>query len=99
MAKKKAAKKKASAAESSFEEALAALTDIVEELDSGELALEESLDKFERGMALMKQCHAVLASAEKRVEKLTGFNADGEPETEPFDDVATADRASGDLFD
>lgn len=96
MAKKKAAKKKPDV---SFEDALAELTEIVEQLDTGELPLEESLTQFERGMALMKQCHATLSAAEKRVEQLTGFDADGNAETEPFDDVATADRASCDLFD
>lgn len=95
MAKKKAAKK----SEPAFEQALAELTEIVEKLDNGELPLEESLDQFERGMALMKQCHATLSAAEKRVEVLTGFDESGEPVVEPFDDDATADRVSRELFD
>ena len=101
MAKKKASRKKAGndADASSFEEALGELTGIVEKLDTGELPLEESLEQFERGMALMKQCHTVLATAEKRVEKLTGFTDEGDPQTEPFDDTATADRSSDSLFD
>ena len=96
MAKKKATKKKAN--EPSFEDALAELTDIVEQLDSGELPLEESLEQFERGMTLMKKCHATLSEAEKRVELLTGVDADGNPIVEPFDDQATADQVSPDLF-
>lgn len=96
MAKKKAAKKEAAPA---FEEALAELTDIVEQLDGGELSLEESLKQFERGMALMKQCHSTLSDAEKRVELLVGVQADGEPVTEPYDDSASVDRVSRDLFD
>lgn len=96
MAKKKAAK---STKQPSFEDALSELTGIVERLDSGELPLDESLSQFERGMTLMKQCHVTLSDAEKRVQQLIGFDANGEPQLDDFDDVATADRTSGELFD
>ena len=96
MAKKKAAK---ASKQPSFEEALSELTSIVESLDGGELPLDESLAQFERGMALMKQCHATLADAEKRVQQLVGFDNDQNPQLADFDDVATADRAGGELFD
>ena len=90
------AKKKAKAAEVPFEAALEELHQIVERLDGGELPLEKSLDQFERGMTLLKQCHATLATAEKRVELLTGVGEDGSPQTAPFDTEATADRATAD---
>lgn len=96
MAKKKATK---STKQPSFEDALSELTGIVEQLDGGELPLDESLSQFERGMTLMKHCHTTLSDAEKRVQQLTGFDADGNPQLDDFDDVATADRASGELFD
>ena len=91
------AKKKAKAAPA-FEEALEELHGIVEQLDGGDLPLEESLERFERGMTLLKQCHATLSDAEKRVELLTGVGEDGTPQTAPFDAEATADKGSGSLF-
>ena len=97
------AKKKPKAADVPFEEALETLHGIVERLDGGELPLQESLDEFERGMGLLKQCHATLTAAEKRVEILTGVGEDGTPQTAPFDAEATADRGTvgrggGELF-
>ena len=77
-----------------FEDALVELHEIVEQLDAGELPLEESLTRFERGMTLLRQCHQTLSEAEKRVELLTGVSADGQPETAPFDSEATADRGA-----
>lgn len=55
----------------SFEEALAELERIVEKLESGDLALEESLALFEKGQALARQCNEQLESATLRVEQLT----------------------------
>ena len=62
----------------SFEEALQALQEIVESLESGSLGLEESLARFEQGIGLLKTCNDVLEQAEQRIETLTGFDADGE---------------------
>lgn len=82
-----------------FEAALEELQQIVDQLDEGELPLEDSLSQFERGMALLKQCHATLTSAEKRVELLTGVADDGTAETAPFDADATEDFGGrGQLF-
>lgn len=55
----------------SFEEALAELEQIVEQLEIGDLALEESLALFERGQALARLCNEQLESATLRVEQLT----------------------------
>ncbi|VBB08008.1 exonuclease vii small subunit [Lucifera butyrica] len=54
----------------SFEEALNKLETIVNELESGELALEESLTKFATGMDLAKLCLSRLAAAEKQIDKI-----------------------------
>ena len=67
-----------------FEEALAELETVVDRLESGEVALEQSISLYERGEALRKHCEARLKSAELRVEKIVG-GADGPPETEPFE--------------
>lgn len=55
----------------SFEEAYQELQGIVEQLESGDLPLEESLSLFERGQALSERCTALLEKAELRLRKLT----------------------------
>lgn len=71
----------ASVKEASFEEGLDRLNTIVDELEGGELSLEDSLRLFEEGVALAKKAQAKLDAAEKRVEELLGFDEDGNPET------------------
>ena len=55
----------------SFERALAELEGCVRRLDSGELPLEESLQMFESGIALVRECQELLDAAERRVVELT----------------------------
>ena len=74
-----------------FESALAELQRIVSDLENGSVGLEESLARFERGVALLKTCYATLEQAEQRIEVLVGANPDGTPATQPFDASATAD--------
>jgi len=57
--------------ELSFEEAIAGLTDIVDKIEQGQIPLQESLDQYERGMALIKRCRTILQQAEQRIEKIT----------------------------
>ncbi len=73
-----------------FEAALAELQRIVADLENGSVGLEESLARFERGVALLKTCYATLEQAEQRIELLVGVGADGAPLTQPFDSSATA---------
>ena len=54
----------------SFEEALAALEGIVQDLEGGEVALDQSIAIYERGEALKKHCGELLKAAEDRVEKI-----------------------------
>ena len=54
-----------------FESALAELETIVKTLEDGQLPLEQSLERFERGIALSRYCHARLEDAEHRIELLT----------------------------
>jgi exodeoxyribonuclease VII small subunit len=54
----------------SFETALAQLEQIVEQLESGELSLEDSLAAFETGVGLVKQCNQKLNEVEKKIEIL-----------------------------
>jgi exodeoxyribonuclease VII small subunit len=53
-----------------FEQAIKELTGIVGKIEQGEVALQDSLEQYERGMALIKHCRAILQQAEKRIEKI-----------------------------
>jgi len=69
----------------SFEKALAELEQIVQKLERGDVALEESVTIYERGEALKRRCEQLLRLAEARVEKIT-LDAGGRPVgTEPLD--------------
>jgi len=68
----------------SFEKNLEALERIVEELESGELTLDEALERYERGVAAHKECMEILAAAEKRIEVLLK-SSDGTFGTRPFE--------------
>lgn len=56
--------------EPSFEELLTKLEEIAGKLDTGGLALDESLALFEEGMKLSKKCNDLLDSAELRIQNL-----------------------------
>jgi exodeoxyribonuclease VII small subunit len=56
---------------SDFESAITELETIVKRLEDGDLALEKSLELFERGVQLSRFCHSKLEEAERRVEILT----------------------------
>lgn len=77
-----------------FEEALADLQGIVEQLEDGSEGLEESLRHFERGIGLLRTCYGILESAEQRIEILTGFDAEGQPVVAPFDATATLEQTA-----
>ncbi|GIW86019.1 MAG: hypothetical protein KatS3mg108_0343 [Isosphaeraceae bacterium] len=68
-----------------FEAALKALEQSVADLESGSLDLDASLATYERGVALLRRCHALLDDAQRKVSLLTGVRDDGTPETQPFD--------------
>lgn len=72
MAKASAKKSEKSVEELSYEEALTELEGIVESLEDGQNPLEESLNLFERGQALVTHCGALLESAQLKVQKLAG---------------------------
>jgi exodeoxyribonuclease VII small subunit len=61
-----------------FEQALAALEQLVSDLESGEQPLEQALASFERGVALTRRCQAALRAAEQKVEILTRDSTDAE---------------------
>ncbi|HEY5506390.1 MAG TPA: exodeoxyribonuclease VII small subunit [Coriobacteriia bacterium] len=60
------------AEEMRFSDALQELESIVSSLEGGQLELEESLERYERGVSLLRACQARLAEAEQRVTMLMG---------------------------
>lgn len=67
-----------------FEEALAQVERLVEELESGELSLEDALERYERGVRRLAACRKLLDAAEKRVDILRK-SPTGELKVEPFE--------------
>ena len=67
-----------------FEKALEELEGIVEDIESGDLSLENSLKSFEKGIKLARQCQEQLSKAELQVQKLIEEN--GELKTTPLKD-------------
>ena len=67
---------------SNFEESMKNLENIVSELENGNLNLDESVEKFEEGMKIAKQCNNILEDAEKKITIL--LEKDGELKEENF---------------
>ena len=61
-------------AKSSFEENMEKLENIVTELENGNLNLDESINKFEEGIKLSKECNKILENAEKKITVLLEKN-------------------------
>ncbi|KAF0280742.1 MULTISPECIES: exodeoxyribonuclease VII small subunit [Spiribacter] len=66
-----------------FEAALKTLEELVERMEAGELTLEQSLQCFEQGIRLTRECQKALTEAEQRVEILAGRDPDAQPR--PFE--------------
>ena len=76
--------------EKKFEVALEELEGVVEQLETGELALEESLAAFEQGVGLVKYCNQKLVEVEKKVELLVK-DKEGKLQFRALDAVTTED--------
>jgi exodeoxyribonuclease VII small subunit len=70
----------------SFEESLEELEKIVAELESGKLGLSEALARYEQGVKHLQGCQQLLERAERKIELLSGVDAEGNPITQPFDE-------------
>ena len=69
----------------SFEQAVAELEGIVEQLERGDVALDKSIEIYERGEALKAHCEKLLSAAEKRIEKIRLDRQGQAAGTEPLD--------------
>lgn len=69
----------------SFEQALTALEEIVQQLESGNVPLDQSISLYERGEALRKHCQARLDDAQARIERIVTDQSGGASGAVPFD--------------
>ncbi|MEN3367995.1 MAG: exodeoxyribonuclease small subunit [Verrucomicrobiota bacterium] len=78
--------------ELNFENAMERLEEIVEQMESGKMMLEELIVRYEEGMKLVRVCQERLAKAEQRIEIITRNNA-GKPVVKDFE-VAEKESAT-----
>jgi len=95
LAKKRS--KRQAAEEPSFEQALEQLGEIVHQLEEGEIGLDGALEQYEKGVRLLGQCYRLLEKAQRRIELLSGVDADGRPVLTPMDEPtpSLAEKAAG----
>lgn len=79
------------AVEMKFEDALKKLEKIVEDLENGNISLDEALEKYEEGIRLSKVCAKKLEVAKKKVEILLKAE-DGSLELKPFDEKSVEEE-------
>jgi len=73
-------------AEMKFEEALKKLEKIVEDLEKGDLSLDEALKKYQEGIELSRQCSQRLENAKKKIDVLVK-NKKGDFDLKPLDET------------
>lgn len=95
MAKKQS--KRETAEPPTFEEALEQLEAIVRQLEEGEIGLNEALEQYEKGIKLLRRGYDLLQGAERRIELLSGIDAEGNAVSTPIEDPSSSpsDRAPG----
>lgn len=81
-------KKQSDDSQLSFEKAMQTLENIVQELERGDLSLEESLKIYEHGVKLAAQCQTTLTQAEQKVAILSNLGNEKEV-LEPYFEVAS----------
>src|SRR5919199_1723491 len=81
-----------------FEASLEALEQIVRQLEDGDLSLEKSLELFEQGIRLSRECQERLTQAERRIEILLRDNQ-GRPVASPFKEPPTETPERGERED
>ncbi|MHC4287966.1 MAG: exodeoxyribonuclease VII small subunit [Planctomycetota bacterium] len=93
MAQKKR-NKKSEITDLSFEKAIEDLTGIVNKIETGQVSLAESLEQYEKGMAMIKHCRGILLDAEKRIEQI----AENEEQEETGEGDVDADETEDDVL-
>jgi len=80
-----------------FEASMKRLETIVEELEGGQLTLEDSITRYEEGVKLSRGLTARLDEAEKRIERLVEPEGGGAPRTQPVELESRGEDAPGEL--
>ena len=81
----------------SFEEGMRELEAILSEMENGQVGLEDSLVRYERGAFLIQHCRSVLSAAQTQIEQLTrGPDGDLRLTPLPDDNRAAEEKASAD---
>ena len=86
--------KKSETLDVSFEQAIEVLTGIVNKIETGQVSLAESLEQYEKGMAMIKHCRGILLDAEKRIEQI----AENEEQEETDEGDVDADETEDDVL-
>ncbi|HKG80092.1 MAG TPA: exodeoxyribonuclease VII small subunit [Pyrinomonadaceae bacterium] len=81
-----------------FEASLEALEQIVHQLEDGDLPLDKSLELFEQGIRLSRECQERLSQAERRIEILLR-DSQGRPVASPFKEPPSEASNPGDRED
>ncbi len=84
------------APEPGFEDSMKRLETIVEDLEGGELSLEDSIARYEEGVRLSRTLTRTLDHAEKRIERLVEREGE-EPDTEPMEPASDPATREGEL--
>ncbi len=61
-------------------------------MEEGQIDLDESLNRYERGVSLLRHCYGKLRQAEQRILALTGQTEEGEPILKPFEHAAAISK-------
>ena len=69
-----------------FEQSLAELQTLVQQLEDGELSMDEALSAYEQGIGHLKRCYQLLEAAEQKVQLLTAVDEAGNAVTKEFDE-------------
>ena len=78
-----------------FEAAVERLEEVVQELEDGELPLEQALAVFEEGVALSRRCSEQLDAAERRIESLVETSGGWKTRPESFEGSEALERGDG----
>lgn len=70
-----------------FEQMMAEIELIVRQLEEGALGLDDSLKQYEKGVSLLRNCHKQLDAAQRKIEILSGIDANGNAITQPMEDA------------
>ena len=82
----------------SFEQAIENLTGIVDKIETGQVSLAESLEQYEKGMAMIKHCRGILLDAEKRIEQIAENQEEEETDEDEQDTGGADDSEDEALF-